>query len=172
MERFGTHREFLHRIFAIARIDDQYHTIAVANGPCPYPLTARLVLQRCLGVLRTFGHGQNRIPIEQELRFARGHFNGQPAPQKQNPRKEKYGPSIPFPFISTCLVVGASFESETGRYLMTRMDPVHHGYDDGDLAAAITVLDITDLDSLKYCFVYTTGEFNFFGGVLASPKSF
>lgn len=59
----------------------------------------------------------------------------------------------PFPFILTCLTVGASFRSEEGYFHAAQAAEFDMDFDEGDNNNGITVLDITDLDHVKYCFV-------------------
>lgn len=53
----------------------------------------------------------------------------------------------------TCLVTGAAFDSEEPSYHVVRPEPFNMNFDQGDNNCGITVVDVTALHNLKYCFV-------------------
>jgi len=62
---------------------------------------------------------------------------------------------VPFPYVMTCLMVGASFDPQE-RYncAMPHVEPFGMPFDKGDNNDGITVIDISDLNTVKYCFVF------------------
>jgi len=62
---------------------------------------------------------------------------------------------VPFPYVMTCLIVGASFNpKERYNYAMPHVEPFGMPFDQGDNNDGITVIDISDLNAVKYCFVF------------------
>lgn len=116
-----------HQLFVIARINGRYRQLCAIHHQWLYGHTA---LRRCRDTLQIFGHAANRIPIQQELIAASKHDDDFWAA----PRGDRYGAKnshIPFPFIATCLVVGASFNAD-GYYHGVIMEPFHMAFDEGD----------------------------------------
>jgi hypothetical protein len=64
---------------------------------------------------------------------------------------------VPFPFIAACLVLGASFDVKQGYSETVSLEPFNKDFDDGDINDGITVIDITDLSHVRYCFVLWDG---------------
>jgi len=55
----------------------------------------------------------------------------------------------------TCLIVGASFDpKERFNYAMAHVEPFGMPFDGGDNTDGITVIDISNLDAVKYCFIF------------------
>ncbi|KAL2860000.1 uncharacterized protein BJX67DRAFT_386444 [Aspergillus lucknowensis] len=112
-------------------------------------------LTTCLRLIRIFEDDSNRISLEQELRSAAEYFQGHAPPAKQPVRwigKDDELP-CPFPFITTCLVVGTSYDPQAPHISIAHEEPYWMGYNQGDNNDGITVLDITRLDKVQYCFV-------------------
>lgn len=86
----------------------------------------------------------NRVPIAQELRAAR---------EKGDDIWTSKDIFQPYPFIATCLTVGSSDPEEGYQRRVHPMpfntSPKQTQNDDG-----ITVIDISDLDRLRYCFAF------------------
>lgn len=57
-----------HQIFAIARVDRRYRTLAALHSQWSY---GKGPLERCLRLLLTFPAQPNRVPLLRELRAAR-----------------------------------------------------------------------------------------------------
>ena len=60
----------------------------------------------------------------------------------------------PFPFISTALILGASFDPDRG--LHSRVHPLEFNmpFDGGDNNDGVTIIDITEQAHPRYCFVF------------------
>jgi hypothetical protein len=113
----------------------------------------------CHRLLRIFSDDANRIALEQELAFATEFYgnateadiealatrNGWDAPGNSVP--------CPFPFITTCLIAGASYNPESGTYSSVHEERFGMAYNEGDNNDGITILDITTLSNIRYCFV-------------------
>lgn len=61
--------------------------------------------------------------------------------------------AVPFPFILTSLAVGASLRPDEAYHAFVHALPFNLSFDGGDNNDGITVIDITDLDNPRYCFV-------------------
>jgi hypothetical protein len=118
-------------------------------------------LRTCLNILSIFSDKANRIPLQQELNFAQDFFKNQATPPTKRPSLPRHDePSEPcrFPFVTTCVVVGTVFDRHTAtRAAMAHEEPYNLGFDQGDNNDGITVIDISDLDNVRYCFVQFWG---------------
>ncbi|KAL8741922.1 MAG: hypothetical protein Q9184_008327, partial [Pyrenodesmia sp. 2 TL-2023] len=100
-----------------------------------------------------FQDTSNRSPIQQELLAASSKDDdfwlpGEPT-ASYNDEKNNH---VPFPFIMTCLIVGASFSLD-GYYHGVSVESFYMAFDEGDNNNGITIFDITDLTDVRYCFV-------------------
>ena len=91
----------------------------------------------------------NRIPIEQELLSAR-HLDKQSWKDPKEGRENEA--LVPFPMITTCLNLGASFDPTDGYLHGVDIEPFGMEYDEGDNNNGITVIDISELHNVRYCF--------------------
>ena len=112
-----------HQLFVIAKINGRYRQLCAIHHQWLYGHTA---LKRCLDTLQIFGNPANRLPIQQELIAASKHE----AEFWENDEKGKNS-HIPFPFIATCLAIGASF-SNSGYYHQIIIEPFFMPFDGGD----------------------------------------
>jgi hypothetical protein len=136
-----------HQIFVIARINGHYQGLAVVHRQW---LSGAAALICCLRLLDIFAATENRIPLEQELTDA------------QHRDRELWDSTIswttdlpvPFPFIMTCLVVGSSLDPETAEVSTAHTQPYNMYFNAGDNNDGITIIDITKLDRIRYCFVH------------------
>ena len=112
-----------HQLFVIAKINGRYRTLCAIHHQWLYGHTA---LRRCLGALKIFGNPANRIPLQQELIAA----------QRQDEdfwtADDEKNSHVPFPFVATCLITGASFDPEEGYYHRVDVEPFSMEYDEGD----------------------------------------
>jgi hypothetical protein len=130
-----------HQLFVIAKIGARYRGLAAIHHQWLYGATA---LKVCRRLLHIFQSPENRVALEHELRWAKT------LGENDWDADEPY---IPFPFILTCLVLGASFNEKEGYYYKVQRLPFNLPFDEGDNNDGITVLDISDLGNVKYCFV-------------------
>ena len=133
-----------HLLFVIAKIANQYRELSVF---CHQHLYGALALERCLRILTIFSAPENRLPIQQELRAAR-------SLDEESWREMSWGElKMPFPFITTCLLLGASFDVKTVYNSHIDQEPFNTAFDGGGIDDDITVIDITDLTHVRYCFM-------------------
>lgn len=147
-----------HQLFVVARIHGHYRRLAAVHSQYHSGETA---LRRCLSLLRIFRAAQNRVPIQQELIAAQRrnkHFwtpeKGDKTATSGETLTEQYGNVVaPFPFITTCLVLGASYNATEGYQCRVHSLPFNMQFDRGDNNDGITIIDVTEAQKARYCFV-------------------
>ncbi|KAF6232196.1 hypothetical protein HO173_009579 [Letharia columbiana] len=137
-----------HQLFVIASINARYRTLCAIHHQWLYGHTA---LRRCLGTLQIFADPANRIPLEQELIAAQRQDDDFWTPPEDGFHEKNV--HVPFPFIATCLITGASFGPDDGYYHPVLVENFYMAYDEGDNNNGITVFDITEPSNVRYCFV-------------------
>jgi hypothetical protein len=138
-----------HQLFVIAKIANRYRGLAVFHHQWFYGATA---LDRCLRILTIFSAPENRLPIQQELTAAKRldeEFWTKPRSWENF--------EVPFPFITTCLLVGVSFYAGAVYNTRVIMEPFNMAFNGGDNNDGITVIDITNPTHVRYCFVFWRG---------------
>ena len=96
-----------HQLFVIAKINGRYRTLCTVHHQWLYGHTA---VKRCLGSLKILQDPGNRVPLQQELLIAKDREESLwPGDPPELGGHEEY---IHFPFIATCLTLGASFGRE------------------------------------------------------------
>ncbi|KAH9883434.1 hypothetical protein F4778DRAFT_766939, partial [Xylariomycetidae sp. FL2044] len=131
----------------IAKVGKYYRSLAAIHHQWLYGVSA---VRTGLRLVSIFESKHNREALRQELAIAAKLF---PSDRQQQPKLESKVGRCPLPIITTCLVVGASCDPEEARH-----HPVHEllfgmEYDAGDNNNGITVIDITELSRVRYCFV-------------------
>ena len=106
-----------------------------------------------LRLIKIFQAPENRLALEQELLWGEKLCD-----ECWNAQGEDVTEPGPFPFIATCVVIGAGWDPEDGYQHMVHIYPFNMFFDKGDNNDGITVIDITDLDNVKQCFVVFTGD--------------
>ncbi|KAH7175216.1 hypothetical protein EDB81DRAFT_705061 [Dactylonectria macrodidyma] len=145
-----------HQLFVIARVGKHYYSLAAIHHQWLYGVSA---LRSCRRLLRIFSDPSNRITLKHELDLAVGFFQDQgPPPSKPPMYKDPETTACPFPFITTCLAVGAAYDLEMGQVHTIHELAFDTGFNQGDNNDGITVLDITDLTDVRYCFVTLFGH--------------
>lgn len=135
-----------HQLFVIAKIANQYRGLAVFLHQYPY---GALALERCLRILTIFSAPENRLPIQQELTAARK------LDEEFWTKRSFWGElKVPFPFITTCLLLGASFDVKAVYNSVIDLRPFNMAFDEGQGDDEMTVIDITDLTHVRYCFIF------------------
>jgi len=134
-----------HQLFIIGKINNRYRGFAAIHHQWLYGATA---LKVCFRLLHIFQAPVNRLALQHELRWAK-------TLQKSDweLEGEKLKDFLPFPFIHTCLTIGASFNPAEEYYHMVHPLPFNLDFDGGDNNDGITIIDITDPDHVRYCFV-------------------
>ena len=92
-----------HQLFVIVEINGRYRCLCAVHHQWLYGHTA---LQRCLDLIGIFQDPANRIPLQQEIKAASLQEQELwPTDAECNYKDFK----IRFPFIATCLTLGAGF---------------------------------------------------------------
>lgn len=146
-----------HQLYVIAKIAGRYRGLAALHNQWLYGSSA---VARCRRLLQVFQAAENRIPIQQELLAARSR------PEAFWNRKLTYdyrrsdcaGIVAPFPFISTALTFGGSFDPLNG--IHDRVLPLQFNtpFDGGDNNDGVTIIDVTQQAHPRYCFVFFEGH--------------
>jgi hypothetical protein len=130
----------------IAKIGNRYRGLAVFHHQW---LLGEIALERCLRILTIFSAPANRLPIQQELTAAKRldeEFWTKPRSWEDF--------EVPFPFITTCFLLGASFDVKPVCNSRVTLEPFNMAFNGGDNNDGITVIDITNLTHVRYCFVF------------------
>lgn len=139
-----------HQLFVIARVGNHFRCLAVVHRQV---LKSWDALRVCMRLIQVFSDKSNRLALEMELRLAAEFYqdHGPPARYQLDLEAFRSNP-VRFPFISTCLVLGAGTERDLVWPSAVHLEPQETGFDQGDNNEGITVLDISDLDNVRYCF--------------------
>jgi len=145
-----------HQLFIIAKIGSRYRCLAAVHHQWLYEC---LAVAACVRILQTFQVVANRKGIRYELADASTKPEAFWNDAEASYNSHWNSPSVPFPFIMTCLVIAASFVVEPP-HNTPRISPEPFGmpYDGGDNNDGITVIDITQPENLRYCFVFVNGS--------------
>ena len=147
-----------HQLYVIARSSGRYRVLAAAHHQW---LFGRTAIRQCRLIMGILGAESNRVDLLQELRRA-----DQGSWTRLTPEKTAHNSSdnpfsaFRFPFIATCLAIGASVNSElalgasgNARLFQLDLDCDDTANDDG-----ISVFDITNPSQPRYGFVLLRGE--------------
>ena len=138
-----------HHYWVIAKVNGRYRTFAIAKlGNC----ADTDAIHGCYRLLQIFGSSRNRTLLSHDLKHA-----ARQDATWWNTHNEESSPS--FPFVNTCLYLGATFDSRLDPYpyvypailynfQLTPMELLV-GNQNG-----CTIVDITDLRHLRYCFMF------------------
>jgi hypothetical protein len=114
-------------------------------------LYGKSAIKTCLNLRKIFQCPANRWALKHELQSAKR------IDESYWVKADAYGftdaVDIPFPFITTCLAVGSSLRPDEASHAVTHVLSFNMTFDGGDNNNGITVLDITDLELVRYCFV-------------------
>lgn len=117
-----------HQLFVVARVNGRYRTLCAIHHQWLYGQTA---LKRCLGVLKIFADPANAIPLKQELIAAQRQDEDFWIVTEDEDEDQKNS-HVPFPFVATCLITGASFGPDDGYYHQVSIVSFNMAYDEGD----------------------------------------
>lgn len=139
-----------HILFVIANVADGYNclcAIQVKNSFEPQDDPIR----RCLRVLTIFATLENRTPISEELLYPRVEAGTlQDGPMMHQHHIHTY------PYITTCLALGASFNPDIAYHSGYSSKVLKTGTlfeeNDADISG-FTAIDISDMRALRYCFL-------------------
>ena len=125
-------------------------------------IQGRDVLAAIQGTIAVFSDPANRIGIQSELSLATQFYqdpkNALPQTELSNLAawmrrsiaSECYRGLREFPFIATCLVLGVAFDHERGVDLPVTLAPLGTVLRDANIEYATAVVDISDLDAIRY----------------------
>jgi hypothetical protein len=140
-------------------------TIQVQTEPS---VQGRIVILSCLRIIDIFSDPANRAMVQAEMALAAEFYSRQErAPLVELPTLNRWAlgneefegrrrpwdcHSIPeFPFILTCLLLGVSCDGRRGdTYTTARTEPLGTVYRDDSLEYGMVVLDISNLDEIRY----------------------
>lgn len=146
-----------HQLFVIGRIGGYYRGLAAVHHQWLYGAGA---VRSCHRLLRIFSDPSNRVTLQNELHLAVAFFERQgPPPSRPLWNSHVEDRPCPFPFITTCLVTGAAYDFEQGEVQTASELDFDTGFNQGHNEDGITVLDITDLTDVRYCFATIYGQF-------------
>ncbi|KAI4220121.1 MAG: hypothetical protein L6R40_008694 [Gallowayella cf. fulva] len=115
-----------HQLFVIARINGRYRQLCIANHNWLYGHTA---IKRCHQIITIFQDPGNRLALEQELLVAKEKAQLiWPATSIEGDPEHDMDVHIRFPFIATCLTLGASFGVDEGYHHGVSIVPLHLHY--------------------------------------------
>lgn len=132
-------------VFIVAKVGDRYRSFCSIQQ---YFIHVTLA-ERCLRLIKIFEEPENRIPIEQELLLAHD------KPEEfwtADPQCPACCP-FPFPYLATCLILGASFEATDGFLDRTKLFSTSQEFDKLQSSDAVTIIDISEPHNVRYCFV-------------------
>ncbi|ESZ98569.1 hypothetical protein SBOR_1019 [Sclerotinia borealis F-4128] len=107
----------------------------------------------CLNIQQIFQSPANRIALSHELRHAARLTEEDWVREGGLKYQIKTVAEVLFPFILTCLTVGTALNVKEDYLARVHVLPFDTSFDEGDNDDGITVLDITDLERVRYCFV-------------------
>ncbi|KAK4549827.1 hypothetical protein LTR36_005128 [Oleoguttula mirabilis] len=136
------------QLFIIAKINGRHRVLAAAHHQNFY---GRLTIRQCLHLLQILRSEANRIDIRRELSRAERQDWNELLPTNG---KETSYPTAPFPFLATCLAVGAGLHDEYQYSHGVSHLPLDIGYADSDNNDGISFYDVTDPANPRYGFVF------------------
>ncbi|KAK3335259.1 hypothetical protein B0T19DRAFT_452150 [Cercophora scortea] len=137
-----------HQFFVIARVGPHYLPLAMAYHRWSCNVTA---IQACLHLIDIFSSKANHRPITIELDLATQFYKDKSPPRTTEPDWTAFGRQpVPFPFITTCLVLGGA-NPGTSRESGIHVEPLEYAQRGNKRHEGITIIDITDLDNVRYC---------------------
>lgn len=134
-----------HVLYVIARINGRYRSLAVLYRH--YDNKGEYAVNKCRRLIEIFEEPSNRALLLHELQLA-----GSLPPERWEAAPEYRNERPAFPFVATCLLLGASVTPETGQGYNATHEPFNM-----PLSAApegCTVLDVTDPAAVRYAFVF------------------
>jgi hypothetical protein len=148
-----------HQFWAIARVGDRYRSLGIVH--CQNA-TGTDATRACWRLLKIFGSSANETLIRHDCNYALTKTEDW---WKSITRLYEGGRledcfAFPFPFIHTCLVLGAAYDSRLDKPF-PYFYPVS-AYETGTTPLSLTfnnqsgftIIDITDRNQLRYCFMF------------------
>lgn len=134
-----------HVLYVIAKVNGRYRSLAVLYRH--YDNKGEYAVDVCRRIIDIFEEPRNRTLLLHELQLA-----SSLPPEKWEAPPEWRNEKPVFPFVATCLLLGASVTPETGQGYNATHEPFNM-----PLTAApegCTILDVTDPAAVRYAFVF------------------
>jgi hypothetical protein len=159
--------------YVVAKIGGHHYQLAVAKRQSPLgknPVHKSQVTRACRRLINIFSDPINRVAIQGELALAadlygREQDNGWFSPPRTEfPDTHRFSPSFSellkgrawdrrireFPFISTCLLLGISYDIWTSSFTPAQTEPLGLVYRETVVDYGAVVIDITELTNVRY----------------------
>lgn len=134
-----------HVLYVIAKVNGRYRSLAVLYRH--YDNKGEFAVDACRRLIEIFEEPRNRALLLHELQVA-----GSLPPEKWEAAPDYRNERPAFPFVATCLLLGASVTPETGHGYNATHEPFNM-----PLVAApegCTILDVTEPAAVRYAFVF------------------
>lgn len=137
---------------AIAKFGNQYQALGHVHVE---EMSLEDAVSSCRKLMSIFGEEINQRALNQELGHARRAFEEQTPPdirQSEPPSRRKTRRPCPFPFISTCLVIGANYDGNLNTLrtmLVNVIDSVFRSKPYYEPNQCTVILDVTDMQSVR-----------------------
>jgi hypothetical protein len=137
-----------HQLFIVSKIQDRYRTLAAVHHQWLYGASAT---KACWRILQILEHQANKRLINHELAYAAT----RPDEWWDNLGDDDHQ-MTPFPVTTTCLLVGAGIDPRPESPYQHDVFPLSIAttLDEVDNNDGITVIDISDLNAVRYCFIF------------------
>lgn len=139
-----------HQLFIISSINGRYRTLAAVHHQWLYGAGPT---KACWRILQILQHPANKKLIKYELRYA----STRPDEWWDELECNRNGDDDPvqFPFITTCLVVGAGLDPrpEFSYHHGVEILSITTDFQKVDNNDGLTMIDISNVDSIRYCFL-------------------
>lgn len=133
-------------LYVIAKVSGRYRPLAVLWRA--YDNKGRWAVETCGRLINIFQEPRNKALLLHELQLAAG----LPPERWEEACKEYPNERPAFPFIATCLLLGASLTPETGEGYSATHEPFNIQL--ATVSEGCTILDITDPAAVRYAFVF------------------
>ncbi|KAK1753639.1 hypothetical protein QBC47DRAFT_462418 [Echria macrotheca] len=142
---------YRHQFWVVARINQRYRTLAVCSSKNCGDTDA---IHACWRLLTIFSSDRNRTLLRHDLDHAATR-----EPSWWGSADNDDDKLSPFPFVQTCLVLGAAFDPRLEPYpYVYPVTRYHHSETPMNFLmhnqTGCTVVDITDLQQPQYCFMF------------------
>lgn len=144
-------------LYVIAKINGRYRSLAVLYRH--YDNKGERAVETCRRLIEIFEEPANRSLLLHEIQIA-----GKLPPEKWEANPEYCNERPAFPFIATCLMLGASVAPKTGKGYNATHEPFNMplaAFDEG-----CTILDVTDPAAVRYAFAFILPQRTEYEGII------
>ncbi|KAJ8120806.1 hypothetical protein ONZ43_g2582 [Nemania bipapillata] len=177
--------------FVVARIASRHRPVAVVSSVGDFEPVESLqgypLIACCRRIVTIFADSANHAAIRAELALAASYYVGDgsceycPEPVELPEFNRMQPPRIPhpwdrtrfceFPFIAAYLLQGVSFDAQVGRTAPALLEPLATVYRDSSIEWGMVIIDITELDVVRYGIVGFTVSMAKFIPSLAAERT-